>query len=123
MASLVFCEDDESIRRLIRASLRRTPHAVHFAANGVEGLALVERLRPAAVFTDLLMPEMDGLRLCLELKARPHLAAIPRVVVTAITQRDDLADVHASGATAILLKPFSPAALREMVERVLAGTP
>jgi len=121
MACLVFCEDEGSIRRLIEVALRSTPHEVHLAADGAEGLALAERLRPDAVFTDLRMPKLDGLQLRDALAARPALAGIPVAVITASAQRGDLEEVRASGVSAVLLKPFSPLALRELVERVLAG--
>ena len=121
MARLVFCEDESSIRRLIQASLRSTPHDVHLAADGAEGLALVEQLRPDAVFTDLRMPNLDGLDLRDALAARPDLAHIPVAVITASAQREEQEAVHASGISNILVKPFSAVALRELVERVLAA--
>ena len=122
MASIVFCEDEPSIRRLIAIALRPTPHEIHLAADGAEGLALVERLRPDAVFADLRMPKLDGLQLRDALAARPDLARVPVAVITATAQRGDLEEVHAAGVVAVLLKPFGPAALRELVERVLDGS-
>ena len=63
MARLVFCEDDPTIQRVIQVALRATGHEVHLAADGAAGLALIERVRPDLIFTDLSMPEMDGYRL------------------------------------------------------------
>ncbi len=121
MARLVFCEDEPSIRRLIQAALRSTTHEVHLTADGAEGLELIERLRPDAIFTDLRMPRLDGLELCGEIKARPHLADIPIVVITASAQRQDLETVYACGVTSVMIKPFSPADLRAMVDRITSG--
>ncbi len=119
MATLVYCEDDPTIRRLIQAALRPTPHELHLATDGVEGLDLIERLRPDAVFTDVAMPGLDGLQLCDLLRAQPHLADIPIIVVTASVQRGQLETIYHHGATAHLAKPFSAVDLRAMVERVV----
>lgn len=122
MAILVFCEDDPAIQRLFRAVLQTTPHAVHIAGDGCEGLALIERIRPDAVFTDVQMPKMNGLQLCDALKGRPHLAAIPVVVVTASVQRAQIEELYRHGIAGHLAKPFSPTALRAKVAEMLART-
>jgi len=121
MATLVFCEDDPTLRRLIGAALRASRHEVHVAADGVEGLALIERLRPAAVFTDVAMPGMDGFALLDAIRGRPELAPIPVILVTALLQRAQIAEGYARGATAILGKPFSTAELRAYVDRYAGG--
>ena len=67
MATILVIDDHEPIRRLLRAVLERAGHEVTGAPNGRLGLA-VYRERPAdVVITDLLMPEMNGLDLILEL--------------------------------------------------------
>ncbi len=117
MGTVAFVEDDPTIRKLVGAALRTTGHQVHFATNGREGLALVERVRPDVVFTDVAMPEMDGLQLADALRARPELAGIPVVFVTASLQREQIERYRAHGAVAYLAKPFSTAELRECVTR------
>lgn len=123
MAKLVFCEDDALVQKMIRVMLRDLGHQVCFAADGHAGLALIERERPDAVFTDVWMPGMSGLELCDALRARPALAHIPIVLITASVQRDELAAGFRHGATAILKKPFSPAELRAAVARYTAPAP
>lgn len=121
MACLVFCEDEPSIRRLIGAALRTSRHDVHIADDGEAGLELIDRLRPDAVFIDLRMPGLDGYRLHDAIRARPHLKRVPIAVITASTQRDELEKIRARGVAAVLLKPFSPAALRAAVDHILGG--
>ncbi len=122
MATLVFCEDDPTIRRLIGAALRASPHEIHIAADGVEGLALIERLRPAAVFTDVAMPGLDGFALLDASRGRPELATIPVILLTASLQRAQSEEGYRRGATVILSKPFSTAELRAHVECYAGGT-
>ena len=115
----MFCEDEPSIRRLIEATLRASPHEVHIADDGRAGLELVERVRPDAVFVDLRMPGLDGYGLHDAIQARPHLADIPVAIITASTQRGELEKARDRGVATVLLKPFSPVALRAAIDRVL----
>lgn len=120
MAVLVFCEDDPTIVKLIRAAMRSTPHEFHVAGDGAEGLELVRRLRPAAVFTDIAMPRMDGFQLIAALHADTSLAHIPVVIVSASTQRAERDEAIRQGAVAFLPKPFGPTELRRLVEETIA---
>ena len=119
MGRVVFVEDDPTIRKLVHAALRSTSHEVHFAMNGREGLALVERVRPDAVFTDVAMPEMDGIQLADAIRAHPELSDTPIVFITASVQKEQVERYFAHGATTYLAKPFSTAQLRDQVEKVV----
>ncbi len=119
MGKVVFVEDDPTIRKMIQAALRSSPHELHFATNGREGLDLVDRVRPHCVFTDVSMPEMDGLELADAIRARPELADVKIVFVTASLQREQVACYFAHGAIAYLGKPFSTAELREHIAKLV----
>jgi CheY-like chemotaxis protein len=119
MGKVVFVEDDPTIRKMIQAALRSSKHEVHFATNGREGLALIDRVRPHCVFTDVSMPEMNGLELADAIRARPDLAAVKIVFVTASVQREQVDRYLAHGAVAFLGKPFSTAELREQIEKLV----
>jgi CheY-like chemotaxis protein len=120
MARIVFCEDNPLIQKLISATLRASQHEVEIVADGLTGLALIEERPPDAVFTDLAMPGMDGFHLCSEIKARPALAHIPVVVISASAQRHQIAEAYRRGAADYLAKPFSPAELRAKIDEILA---
>lgn len=120
MAVLVFCEDDPTIVKLIRAAMRPTAHAIHIAGDGAEGLALVRQLRPDAVFTDVAMPHMDGFQLIAALRGDPRVAHIPVVIVSASTQQAERDEAVRRGAVEFLPKPFGPAELRRVVDETLA---
>jgi CheY-like chemotaxis protein len=124
VTSIVFCEDDAVIQRLIQVATRSLPYAVHVVGDGGQGLAAIERERPAVVFTDLSMPGLDGRGLIAAMRAHPELAAIPIVVMTAAgLARDELDDLLDHGAADYLAKPFGPADLRAALARVLDGAP
>ena len=119
MGKVVFVEDDPQIRKLVSAAMRSSPHEVHFANNGREGLELVLRVRPDAVFTDVSMPEMDGLELADAIRARAEVANTQIVFITASVQKDQIDRYTARGAAAYLAKPFSTAELRDQVHRLV----
>ena len=119
MGKVLFVEDDPTIRKMIQAALRNSTHELHFATNGREGLELVDRIRPHCVFTDVSMPEMNGLELADAIRARPDLAEVKIVFVTASLQREQIDRYLAHGAVAYLGKPFSTAELREQIEKLV----
>jgi len=110
------------VQKLVRLTLRSTPHDIYVAGNGAEGLVLIERELPQVVFTDISMPELDGLQLIQKLQARAHLKHIPVVVVTASVQPHQMEELYRQAAVAdILAKPFSVHELRAKVDQ-FAGT-
>lgn len=120
MTTVVFCEDDPVIQKLIRLATRALPHVVHIAGDGESGLEIIERERPSVVFTDVSMPRLDGMQLLDRMKARADLADIPVVLMTASVQRGEIEEGVRRGASAVLGKPFGPAELRAKLEEILA---
>ncbi len=116
MTKIIFCEDEVRIQKLIRTTLRSSLHEIYIASDGVEGLALIEKERPDLIFTDISMPNCDGLQLVDEVKARPELAHIPIIFVTAFAQDSEMEEGYQHGASGYLIKPFSPADLRMKIE-------
>jgi CheY-like chemotaxis protein len=115
VSKVVFCEDDPMIRKLVQAALRATTHEVHFAENGAEGLALIEQVRPDVVFSDVLMPQMDGFAMADAVRAKPELAHIPIVFMSASVQREQIEECFRHGAAGHLAKPFTMTELRARV--------
>jgi CheY-like chemotaxis protein len=120
MARIVFCEDDEQIRKLIEAAMRSTAHAIELTANGRDGLAAIEREIPDLLVTDVAMPLMGGFALADAVHSRPALSHIPIMFVTASVQRGDVARFREHRAAGYIAKPFSPRALREKIDELMA---
>jgi CheY-like chemotaxis protein len=121
VAKIVLCEDDPVIAKLIQVALRSTGHELHCAPDGLAGLELVERERPALVLTDIAMPGLSGLELADAMRARPELASIPVLLVSASAQRAELEEGYRHGAVGYLTKPFRAAELRERIEQILGA--
>lgn len=119
-AKILLVEDHADIRRLVRMTLEFEPFEIHEAANADDGLALARRVRPDLVLLDVMMPgTMNGLDLCRLLRADPHLAATPVMMLSARGQSADREAGLQAGAAAYLVKPFSPIALLEQVNQLL----
>jgi CheY-like chemotaxis protein len=121
MARIVVCEDDPVILKLLQVALRESGHELLLAANGVLGFELIERERPDAILTDVTMPRMSGLELADAVRARPDLAHIPILFLSASAQRVQLEEGYRHGATAYVTKPFRAADLRAALTWILEG--
>ena len=105
---ILIIEDDESIRRLIRMHLRMNGFSeVIGAPDGEEGLAAARELRPDLILLDIMLPGIDGLTVCRNLKADPEFAAIPVILLTAKGEESDIVLGLELGADDYVTKPFS----------------
>ena len=78
---------------------------------------------PDLLLTDVMMPERDGLSLCRDVKADPALAALPVVMLTAMTHREALLEGWKAGANEYLFKPFHPKELTTRIQSLLGARP
>jgi len=105
--SLLVVDDSTRNRKLLRAGLENAGHIVLEAANGREALQVLDRERVDAVISDILMPMMDGFRLCREIRrcGRPY-ATLPFILYTATyNSPSDRHLAETVGADDYLLKP------------------
>lgn len=118
MKKVLVAEDEESIREFIVINLRRSGYEVEQADNGKTALELFDRANgdfDVAVL-DIMMPEMDGLTLCKELRKRS--ADFGIIMLSAKTQEMDKVTGLLFGADDYVTKPFSPSELMARVDAV-----
>ena len=115
---LLVIEDNRDIAAYI-GSLFADRYAVSYAANGKEGMEKALDLVPDLIITDLMMPGMDGLEVCRQVRGNEIINHIPIIVVTAkITEEERIRGLEA-GADAYIAKPFNADELRTRVEKLL----
>lgn len=107
-------DDDQNIRHLIIAALKREGYRFAEAANGREALDAMRRDRPAAVVLDLMMPIVSGWDVLRERAGDPDLVKIPVIVVSA-NRSPEIAAAMDKGICAFLPKPFDITALTSLV--------
>ena len=116
---ILVIEDEEDIRELIRYNLEKDGYRVMSANSGEEGLLSVRNSPPDLVVLDLMLPGIDGLQVCREMKADPVLKSVPIVMVTARGEEPDVVSGLELGADDYISKPFSPKVLLARVKTVL----
>ena len=117
-ARILVVDDHDSSREALEKLLRDDGFATSTAANGLEALAEVERMKPDIVLTDLQMHPVPGVELCRKLRAvDPDL---PIIVMTAFSDRESVTDSLRAGADDYLIKPLQFDAVLWSVERALA---
>lgn len=110
-------EDDEVICEAIAFNLRQNGYAVLTAGNGLEGLRQLRRGRPDLMILDLMLPQMDGWKLCEQ--ARREEFDLPIIMCSARTSEFDKVKGLSIGADDYLTKPFGMAELMARVEAQL----
>ncbi len=111
---IVVIDDEPSVREVVQAYLEKDGFRVHVADNGSDGLALAERIQPALIVLDLMLPDISGEEICSEIRSRSD---VPILMLTAKASEEERVAGLVSGADDYLVKPFSP---RELVARVRA---
>jgi len=110
-------EDEPDIRRLIVLHLERDGFRCRTASNGPEALREARAVIPDLIVLDLMLPELDGLEVCRQLRRDGSTAAVPIIMLTAKSDEVDRVVGLEIGADDYVSKPFSP---KELVARVRA---
>jgi len=111
---IVVIDDEPSVREVVQAYLEKSGYNVFVAASGSEGLSLAERIQPALIVLDLMLPDVSGEEICTDVRGRSD---VPILMLTAKAGEEERIVGLASGADDYVVKPFSP---RELVARVKA---
>ena len=113
-------DDDRVIQQLLEVNLELEGYeVVATASDGAEALDKIAKLNPDLVILDIMMPKMDGLEVCRQLKLNPKFSSLPIVLLSARAQDLDVREGLDVGASAYLTKPFDPVELLEVVGRLL----
>ena len=119
MARILVAEDERDIRELINFTLMFAGHTVTLAANGVEAVELVEQAKPQLIMMDVRMPRMTGYEACRQIKTMDAYKNVPVIFLSAKGQDEEIQSGMEAGATAYILKPFSPEELSRRVNEIL----
>ena len=119
MSFLLFADDNEDMRLMLRDLFRSVGHEVALAADGAAALQAIEQREPDLVILDHSMPTLTGIDVCKRMKANPFTARIPILMLTAQGGMESKIEGFAAGADDYLAKPFDPRELRARVNALL----
>jgi PAS domain S-box-containing protein len=121
MTKILIVEDNKENRYLLETLLQAEGHQVVKAAEGGEALSLVRREPVDLVISDIMMPGMNGFRLCREMKRAKDLRRIPFIFYTAtFLEKEDEILGMSLGAARFIMKPMEPARFIHQLNQVLA---
>jgi type II secretory ATPase GspE/PulE/Tfp pilus assembly ATPase PilB-like protein/ActR/RegA family two-component response regulator len=121
---ILIVEDDRTYRQLIAKVLQDTglPIAVEMAEDGIEGLALAQSHPPDLVMLDVVMPGLDGLGVCAQLRGNVRTAFVPILMLSGLGGADDRVRAFMAGTDDYVVKPFDRSELLARVRRILERT-
>jgi DNA-binding response OmpR family regulator len=115
---ILVVEDDPSAAAMLRELLESSGYHVWVASSGAQAKAMVDEMRPDLVILDLMLPDMDGLVLCSELRSQAQ-RDIPIIVCSGTSRRRDAILALRLGADDFVQKPFDIYDLEARIEAVL----
>jgi len=115
---VLIVDDDNCIRGLVRALLEKEGMECHEAEDGLEALAAARKLHPDIMILDVMLPGLDGYKVCQMLKYDEEYSDIAVIMVTSRSTPTDKETGYYTGADVYLTKPFRHEELIEAVMQV-----
>ncbi|MBD2177184.1 response regulator [Pseudanabaena sp. FACHB-1998] len=117
---IVLVVDDEPANfDVVEILLFKEGYELHYKDNGAEAIASLPEVKPDLILLDVMMPEMDGIEVCQNIKTDPLYCHIPIIIVTALSDKEDLARCLDAGADDFVSKPINSTELRARVRSML----
>ncbi len=116
---ILFIEDENEIIGLMRTRLEASGYQMFSACDGEEGLRKVKVQRPNLILLDIIMPKIDGLAVCRQLKGDLRTRNIPIIIVSACGDKDLFENCQQAGADEVVIKPFEAEELLDKISKLL----
>ncbi len=116
---ILIVDDEKDILNVLRFRLEANNYEVLSASDGQEGLNKARSENPDLIILDLMLPKLDGYKICRILKFDENYKAIPIIIFTASAQKKDEELGMEMGADAYIAKPFESKILLEKMKELL----
>jgi len=122
MRKILIVEDDEIVQDLVNATLGGdSRYDLLQAFDGERGLELAYEQKPTLILLDIDLPKLNGLEVCRALRSDPNYASIYILMLSALSQHEDIKAGLEVGADDYFVKPFSPLALLRKIDQIFGN--
>jgi len=115
--TILYVEDNEANRMIVRDLLKRTKYALIEAYDGEAGVAMALEKKPDLILMDIQLPKISGIEAMRRIRADASMAGTPIIAITSFALSGDDQKAKEAGATAYLAKPYSPFDLLKLVRQ------
>lgn len=117
--SILVVDDEPNNFDVIETLLTEQDYQLHYAASGAGAIATLDTFNPDLILLDVMMPGIDGIEVCRQIRAMAQWQAVPIIMVTALTAKSDLAACLSAGADDFISKPINALELRARIHSML----
>ena len=117
---ILVVEDEESLLKLQSILLTIRGYTVEGATDGQAALEAVETMNPDLILLDIMLPKIDGLEVCRQVKTNVATRHIPIIMLTAKKSKEDLVMGEQAGADMYITKPYKLSMVIENIQRLLS---
>ncbi len=118
--TILIVDDNPKNLQVLGNIVKKPGYRVAAAINGTQALAMIKKMPPDLILLDIIMPELDGLKVCTMLKTAPETAHIPIIMLTAKSDSKDIVKGFEAGVEDYMTKPFNPTELLARVNTHMA---
>jgi DNA-binding response OmpR family regulator len=119
--TIMVVDDNPDLVDILRITLESKGFNVRCAYSGKDLFAGLEELKPDLIILDIMMPQMDGLKVLTRLRENSDTASIPVILLTAMVQQEDVIEGYKMGADYYITKPFTSTQVLEGINLILGG--
>ena len=119
MSRVLVVDDEPDLVRVLEFGLRASGYTVESASDGQEGLKKAREIKPDVILLDLMLPKLDGYKVCRLLKFDDRFKHIPIIILSARTQEGDQALALEMGANRFVTKPYDFSEILGYIETLL----
>jgi CheY-like chemotaxis protein len=116
---VLIVEDDAMFQKILKNRFEKHGFAITITPDGLEGLDIARREKPDLIVLDLLLPKMDGHKICRLIKLDQRLQSIPVAIFTSRDMDEDAELAKASGADAFIVKTTRAEVMMDVLKRLL----
>ena len=117
--TILIIEDNEAMAKLLSRHLEKEGYQVRWVPNGLGGFNETRKMHPDLIILDLLLPDMDGHKVCHMIKADRGLEKIPIIILTSRDTEEDAELAKKCGANAFVVKTARIPVLLDVISRLL----